>query len=350
MSSSSGASARGLNGQDVLATALYLDPDDSSRYPQLYDRSPVERIRIYAQCAAVALASARLTNPDADLRLIAGGPYDLSDLPDVLGLLSVFDIRVQHAGFGRYAPPPGRSKQFAGAFFKFSAVEILGSLPPGSRAVLFDSDCVWIAAASPMLSEIAPSQLGCYPLNALEDVPKGNPRWVGVEEAAAALAPGLGASGLTYFGGEFLAGATDIFETLGSHLAASMLHATHWSDSLDRATSVFDNDEFILSATLNLWKVEKAWNPRWIRRVHTNTRTFDSDRSDLDRVILHLPGEKRRGFKRIYDDLVRNVLAGGSSVSDDPRRWLRHLGVPRRSFASRMWYALPGVYSRLRAQ
>lgn len=129
-----------------------------------------------------------------------------------------------------------------------------------------------------------------------------------------------------------------------------MHRAARWSDDLgpERAVTVFDNDEFLLSATLNLMNVKKAWNPLWIRRIHTNTRAFDADGADLARTILHLPGEKRRGFRRVFDDLARHAPLGGSSTPDDPRQWLQHLGVPSRSFAARMRYALPAVRFRLR--
>jgi len=332
----------------VLATALYLDPDDPSSYPQMYDQSSVGRIRLYTQCAAVALASARLTNPEADIRLVVGGPFDLEASPDVLKLLSDFDVSVQHADFGGFAPPEGRSKQFAAAFFTFRAVEILGALPRESRAILFDSDCVWLAPADSILRAIASNELGCYPQYTVGDLPEGDPRRVGIGEAALAVAAIPDAKDLTYFGGEFLAGEADMFKTLGESLLDSMLHAARWSEQRgrERSVSVFDNDEFLLSATLNLLDVGKAWHPNWIRRIHTNTRTFDAEKADLARTILHLPGEKRRGFRRIFDDLARNAPPGGS-LADDPRRWLQRLGVPKRSFVARMRYALPAVRSRL---
>jgi hypothetical protein len=143
-------------------------------------------------------------------------------------------------------------------------------------------------------------------------------------------------------GGE-LVGAT-------STKARELTSALDWamSQSLERRSrgqDGFVTEEQVLSFVCGLRNFPVGNANGMIRRVHTQRAYRSAERADLDRIVLHLPAEKKYGFSSLFDDVTdRSSPFWRYPLGADYVHYLgRHMGVPRPSLGKRLadgWTAL----------
>ena len=331
-----------------IATSVCVasSPDDVL-YPQLHGLDSDKRAATYWRCAAVLLASLRRTNPEAELLLVSDVEVQAAVTPAMSKLLDRLEVTTVRVKFKRFLPPAGASRKFRNNFYKLDVLGHLAELPDGGSALLLDSDVISLRSLDGLSEQCGNGLISYYPYQHSWTDQRS-------DDLSRILLPLFGDLGsVNYVGGESIGGSAqsllDLCRTLDvGYQRAVAIAATDRLPTVANGDCIFDNDEFLLSGA-----IARSSNPvreisDLLRRIHTNTRYFDTRSSDLELTLWHLPGEKVRGFRPVYRAAV------------DPNSWFwkaddesyrthvgKLMGVPKRPLQKRLGYAATGLLSRL---
>lgn len=291
--------------KSTIATGFCLDgPGEESEYPQVGGSSSSPEFQeVYWKCVAVFFASSIRHNPGSRHVLFTNAEC----VPDIgrfstakfLGALGVEIVRLPF----RYVPPQGYYSRWRSTFYLFDILKhIAQTAEPGDRAIVCDSDCVFVKPAERLFDSIENYGLLTYDcqLPADEEINGLSRRALGrlyeeLDNSACQEPP-------PHFGAEIVAAS-------GAGLKRTVPEIDRcWERHIDRfvqGLSHFNTEEHFLSYVYTRLGYCPGTANAYIRRIWTGLRYHTAKESDFDLVLWHLPSEKKHGISRLFEEVRR---------------------------------------------
>jgi hypothetical protein len=330
--------------RDLISTLMVLDrAEDASVFPQVgLDSSTRAFQDVYWRCIVCFFASSRRQNPDARHVLFT----TVTRLPvldgfDLAGLFAELNVEVVVLPI-THRLGAERVKTWNNVFYVLDVIAYLHRTGGFDRAVVMDSDCLWVRPADGLMADIGRHGVLSMSIPYAYDEKLNGASRRDMVPAARLLADRDFDFVPNFSGGELFAATRDRLADI--HRVAADL----W-DRLIAAPPgevlVF-TEEHLLSLAYAILNMPTGTGDPHIRRMWTALRLNNVTAEDIDsgRCVWHLPMEKKTGFVDLYA-LVRDRDSWFWSVPpEDLRlRLARVMGIPRRS--PRQW--IKQVGSRL---
>lgn len=307
-------------------------------YPQVGGRSTDQEFKdFYLRCVCLFFASARKSHPEAQLILFSN--IDLATMNSnvalaTFSLLGKLDVSVQTISYD-YAPPASFSRSWRNQFFLFDILNYLEQTKvPSELFVILDSDVVWNRHAGDdgLWNDLAAFGHLTYTLKMGPDVVLNGLSQTQMEALLKAPISPEASQNVPYCGGEFVAVASESLSALNAKIRevyVSLL-GIHEKDPLFS----FEEAHVLSMAYASLgWETGGANG--YIKRIWTQPLMHrNAAADDLNLLLLHVPAEKKYGFRRLYNRFFK----GGNpskylSLSALNHRKLisSYLGIPANS-------------------
>ena len=204
----------------------------------------------------------------------------------------------------------------------------------GGVGMVLDSDCVWARPPGRMAAMTRRHGALTYDLGLPEDGAQNGLTLGEMGALYADLAPTLGGAAPEaappYVGGELVAATGAVLAEIDA-LAAAL-----WPEMLRRHAAglpKFNEEAQALSYLYHRLGIPYGTANPYLRRIWTTLTHGDDARApDLDLTVWHVPGEKRYGLRRVFDEVAE---PGSPFWTLDGDAWRRHvggrLGLPGRS-------------------
>lgn len=245
----------------------------------------------YYKCIAVAFASIRRCYPEAKLILFSDRhihePYG-----SILGKIGAETVIIE----GVYTERNDLRNVFPGCLF---TLDVIGSLKreQGDQIFLLDPDVVMRRRIEDAVSGVQSGAIGAlaidYPINHLV---QGQSR-ASLSVLAARCGADPNSLPIRYFGGEFYALPLHRASELSKHVE-SIVHESKILSENPNAIEL--TEEHVLSVALALEPQVFSANTT-IKRIWTNPSFCNWEASDAQLPLWHLPGEKGRLFKKLFE-------------------------------------------------
>lgn len=331
--------------RDLISTLLVLDrPEDASIFPQVGLNSSSRSFQgVYWRCVACFFATSVRQNPQARHLLFTNADelpaVDGVDIGSLLQRLAVDVVRlpITHR-LGR-----DRVSAWNNVFYILDVVAHLTREGGFDRAVVMDSDCVWVRPADGLLADVTRHRVLTMSIPYAYDEKLNNASRRDMVRAAQALAGHRFDFVPNFSGGEIVAATSAGLGELDRTVSAmwAKLVAARPGD-----IQVY-TEEHLLSIAYEMLGIPTGTADPHIRRLWTALRLNNVSGEDVSsgRCAWHLPMEKKTGFV----DLFKAVKDRGSwfwSVPPEDVRLgvARVMGLPKRT--PRQWAMQ--VESRLR--
>lgn len=237
----------------------------------------------YARGTAVTFASLRRWNPDIALTYFTNGPVHrlLSEI------LRDCDVEVTTAEFDCY-PPEGFMTAFSGCLYLMDAARRYRN----EDVLYLDPDVVCIGALHEMFTDLG-ENVGALPMHfPLKEAVNG----VSGEQARGIQKAAGWANFDGFVGGEALWVPASRADGLWGAVERTYAFSI---DQFKAALDHYSTEEHLLSSVLS-GSPYSSIEP-YVRRIWTTSRYRTVDGTEADLRLWHLPAEKDRGFKSIYD-------------------------------------------------
>ena len=330
---------------DLIATLLVLDrPEDASVFPQVgHDSSHRAFQDVYWRCVACLFATSNRQNPEARHVFFTNADalptVDGLAMADFLRRLGVEVIRlpITHR-LGR-----DRVTSWNNVFYILDVIAHLDREGGFDRAVVMDSDCVWVRPADGLLADTGRHRVLSMAIPYAYDEKLNNASRRDMVRAARALAGHQFDFIPNFSGGEIFAATRAGMAEV--HRVVSALWA-ELAASPPGEVPVY-TEEHLLSIAFEMLGIPTGTADPHIRRLWTALRLNNVTAEDVDsgRCAWHLPMEKHTGFADLFKAVKdRESWFWTVPPADLRLRVARVMGLPRRT--PRQW-ALQ-VESRLR--
>lgn len=322
--------ASAMPSRTVISTWFVADDQESGTYfPQVAGQSSDRRVQdVYWRCVVAFFFTSVVRNfgrkhvffTNADIPVIGG-----RDVEQLMLKMGVEVVRLPIT----YRLPPGRVTSWGNQFYLFDIVDEMSRWRNFDRLLILDSDCVWTTDCAALEAQIDADGAVAYELDGQEH-PHGLPINGRSREQLAAFArshsPEYSGESVPYCGGEFFAASRKTVSAISLALPAV------WSDVLAGGPNAPLEEAHLLSVMYALGGFRTDAGSAFIKRMWTTFHYRNVSRNDLALMIWHLPAEKRSGFARLFDKIVRrlehdNIDGTGLGV----RELARTMGVPHRS-------------------
>lgn len=310
--------------------------DDTIQYLSIPNRNGLQRRSIYWRCAVVSFATSMRCNPQARHILFTNDrqPVWIGKI-EAKQFLRTLGVEIREVPFETFKPPAGFSENFKNAFFKLDVIEKLAR-EKDSCHLLLDLDCVWTKPGNELLDEL---QAGCFMLYDNYEMKDSFRKIHGMSMAEMGtvyqeIDPTYPMPHPILFGGEFIGGNTEHFQTVAEGLLKAFRHIVSKyplaPPKFAHQQSIFDNDEYLSSYVYNQlalpWKNAKPY----IRRINTDISYSTARTSDMDLAIWHLLDEKTQGFPLLYKQVVDSKSRFWTLPLSEWNTYLgSYLGVPK---------------------
>lgn len=331
--------------QDLISTLLVLDrPEDASIFPQVgLDSSHRMFQDVYWRCVACFFATSARQNPDARHALFTNA----DELPTVEGLemkdlmrrlgVDVVRLPITHR-LGR-----DKVKSWNNVFYILDVIAHLDREGGFNRAVLLDSDCVWVRPADGLMADVARRGVLSMSIPYSYDEKLNGASRRDMVQAAQRLAGHSFDFVPNFSGGELFAATRSGLAEVGRAVSAM------WSELLvspPGEVRVY-TEEHLFSIAYEMLGVPTGTADPHIRRLWTALRLNNVTAEDVDsgRCAWHLPMEKKTGFVDLFKAVKKRDSWLWTVPPEEVRlRVARVMGLPKRS--PRQWVLQ--VESRLR--
>lgn len=292
-------------------------PTSGAQSPNSKSKNVEEASASYYRAIVVALASLRRWNPSVELELVSPG----APPPRILRELDEIGAALRFVAFA-HQPPVGFAKKFGASLYLLDAIS---SDEHAGGVAYVDPDVVCVRSLSNSLQFMpGPSALDIGTASHI------NVNGLTVQDAAAEATALFGSRQnyrFRHLGGEFLwlqGRARDEIRPLMEEC---------WRYALERFESGnphFVTEEHMLSAVATVYRVEPAGGV--IRRIWTTGRVRTVTGEEESIPLWHLPAEKDRGFRPLYEAAVDSgSWFWNSSPAAFVHQSSRHLGVRHRT-------------------
>ena len=290
-------SARGSLADHALlfATAFY---HASGRAPNAWTFSERAKLEVYYRCMVVCYASLRRCYPGARLVLFSN-----RELPEPFnGHLRSLGVSTEACG-ERYVGDKAFSNGFPGCLYTLDVIDALAGTPPAGieTLVLIDSDCI----VRQRLAD--PEEVGGgegriyayepgYPTNM---VANGQSR-ASLTLALSYMSGHLVPAPVPLYGGEFLAAPVKRLPRLAQNVER------FWAWMKTQGRDVFGEqltEEHVLSVALADTGLDVRSTTRQVKRIWTADAFNTVEGNEAAIAIWHLPAEKKKGFRDLYNYL-----------------------------------------------
>lgn len=290
----------------IIATWIYLDNEDEKSYfPQMGgDSSNLNFQKTYWKCVACFFATSLRYNKEYEHYLFTNS----TEIPSIDGfnLKKFFEenhikvIQVKNL----YKLPKDYYKSFNNQFYEFSIIDYLSKeLNPEDSFLLLDSDCIFTKSASNLFDEINSSIAGSYVYPYSENVEINGITRIQMKKLFNELGivatnnPFYCAGEILLCNGEFLQKIAVDFTKL-----FPILLSKHKNDK-----TKFNEEAHVLTYFYYKYNAKIGNLDKYIKRIWTDSKSFrNTEESDFNLTIWHLPAEKKYGFNRLFKILEKN--------------------------------------------
>ncbi|NJN48721.1 MAG: hypothetical protein HC805_01580 [Alkalinema sp. RL_2_19] len=327
-------------GELYIATGMCLDqPGEEQDYFQVSGLSSSQRFQaIYWKCAIVFFASSRRNNPQAKHLLFTNAEKipKIGQL-DTEAFLAQMGVQVVKIPF-TFCPPLDYHLNYRTTFFKFDILKYFSQhLQPEDQYSAFDSDCIWIRSADRMIQSIQEFGIINYHLDfhrISEIYTFNHSTKAEMETIYAAMGLPLQGRIPMHFGAELMSGNGQALR----HFFGELLEVWETSLEFHRLNQPKLNyEEYMLSFVYNKLGVTPGTANPWLKRIWTSKMFRNSDITDFQRDVWHLPAEKIHGFKHLFQSVVDpNSKFWQVDLGDEFAQYIgQYMGVPQPVLAKR---------------
>lgn len=313
------------------------DADTATFFPQVGTRSSdSETQMVYWRCICVFFATSRAVNDCRHLFFSNVAPPRIGDF-DTAAFLKALGVECVTLPITHRL---GGVASWGNQFYILDIIRHLATNPCGDRYVVLDSDCVWTRPVDDLVKVIdahgaALYRIGYPDAHVINGATQGQ------------MSDFLRAHGdvdlplVPYCGGE-------IFAAAAREMPAIAATADRfWQVLTDSPDPELKEEAHLLSCVYAQLGYPAGTADPYIRRMWTSLRHNNLNKTDPERMIWHLPSEKRSGFAAAFRRLEASTAPGlpaGDFARADRRLLGRLMGVPRRGPAK----LLHDVLARLR--
>lgn len=292
-----------LKATTYIACPVYCDPKgQESFFPNAntpYKSSSKQFQKIYWECATVMFATSKRHNPNAVHLLMSNRAQAPEPFNSILTQLGVQIVQCPFT----YQPPEGWYYKFRNALFTLDCLEHLASISQESdHVILLDADTIWKESANTLLKQIDKDGLVTYHMDYNETNDLNGVTRKDYQDLFEAYYTNPTKKIPTHVGGELIAANKTWIDKITAEFPAM------WRWMLQRFTEsktpIFNTEEHYLS--LICWHLGHTTHSGndIIKRIWTNEKIHRNvTGNELDYCIWHLPGEKQRGFRKLFEML-----------------------------------------------
>ena len=316
----------------AIATWFVADTkDDASRFAQVAGNSAAPEFQlVYWRCVAVFFATSKIHNPTAKHVFFTNTQLPVVDGTDFGELFSKLRVQVITLPI-TFRLPKDVSDSWGNQFYILDVIRYLAEHRLADSYIVLDCDCVWTAAADPIVAMIADKSCLLYTLGHEAYPLRQKINGVTRQEMALLEAEVFGDTtfnkelGIHYHGGEIFAATheacADINQDIDRLWAQRQIAQTGASGYLEEA--------HFLSIIYKHRKYEPYTANFFIKRIWTMLRYNTVLKEDMSLPIWHLPAEKVSGFRRAYRLIVEDARTQDPAALNTMLK--RIMGIPRRS-------------------
>jgi hypothetical protein len=257
--------------------------------PNLPNLNLSSTLESYFKCIAVTCHSFRANNPDMKIILITNQKLE----GEIKFILSALSVKVIITPFS-FNPPADFGDNFRGCFYLFDALKVLEE-----DSLIVDPDVICLGNLKPMIdglsNKIAVFNPNFHPEKAINGISPNAAADIfkGYKQDYRILSP-------KHVGGEAIFFPKDAI----SRFTAEVSQFWEWNVSqAEKKLRFLTTEEHIITCIIGDTDCDTLSG--YISRIWT-TRAYkdiEGEEKDPDRLILwHLPSEKNKGFRRVYDD------------------------------------------------
>ena len=297
---------KGINSHSVCFAAAFQHA--SGKAPNASTKDDRGKFNIYYKCLVVLFLSLRRVYRDQRLVLISD-----QKLPpfysDCLDCLTVEQIIITPT-------LTNLSSSFPGCLFTLSLLERFREFVDVQRddlLVILDPDCVIRAGFDDFLLGLGDNRIGAYSIDyPLDRIVNGYTR-NSLGQICSDIFNKGGVAPIKYYGGEFFAFPVQLLDLVNSRVKQVVLWIEENGESSNSIT-----EEHVLSLVLNALPerylvVDAA---RIIKRVWTSFKFRNVTGQEELLRIWHLPAEKKRGLRKVFEDAISHGLFQNYSQDD----------------------------------
>ncbi|MDE8650488.1 hypothetical protein [Novosphingobium album (ex Liu et al. 2023)] len=305
------------------------DAATASFFPQVGSRSDASATQaIYWRCTVCFYASSIALNPDARHIFFTNTRLPRIDGVEIAELFERWGIETVTLPI-TYRLASGMVSSFGNQFYIFDVIDWLARDGAPARAIVLDSDCIWLKPVDAMAAEIEASGALTYDLSTdVDEMINGRTR--------AQLARFLGRLGgppmdeTHYYGGEIYAARRDVSRRICER--ARLL----WPAVLAGDPDGPLEEAHLLSLIYEIEGLPAGTADRFIRRMWTTFHYNNLRPQDEALAVWHLPVEKKTGFADLFKAIARHPEA-------HPARDAGRLGLEFSSYARLMGWPRRGT-------
>lgn len=343
----------------TIATFMAIDtaPEDSKmEYSMLGGPGSADARRgVYWKNVITWGATARRCYPEARVVVATNDPNDL-DLGGASLYQTLDDIGIERlfAPYALYKPPPRRANRYINLFYRFDALCALLDAPGPEDESLFltDSDVVWVRRVAD-LDAYLPQNGGAFNAPHRRCGPHvrypHNMSRADTGDAFRRLDPAYPEPYPTRYGTDFIGGRRAVLRRFMADVDST------WQKLLDytavqplllpNGENIMENDEHLVSFILNLNHLPVTPADGFFLRLFTLEYSSGRNPTDTSGVVWHVPQEKQRGMRLLYDRVMDRQSDFWTTPVRDFADYLGpYLGVPTRKFD--LAYTLPQQIER----
>ena len=278
--------------------------ENTSYYPMIGDLPSIERSRLYLQCTICMFATLDRVQADFEKCLFTNQPNFISDIHK--NLLEKYGVEIIKLPFNIFEFKD--SPRFKNAFYKLDVIDHLGKRNDNYYNIILDNDVVWHNISEDLRFYIEENIPLAYNISELAQK-FGNRK--SLKKKFEKLNLNDKVTSFDWFGGEFLAGNCQAFSVISNTLKDVYLVVAQ----NDKHQEFKTNDEWVSSYSINKHRFELGLiHDRLILQRYIGTINIIKPKNVQIKpeflefcCIWHLPGEKKDGFKKLYNLLEKDV-------------------------------------------
>lgn len=314
----------------AICTWFVADADsDATFFPQIGTRSNTPEAKaIYWRCVACFYVSSVILNPGR-----AHLFFTNTALPEVDGvsfatLFERLGVKVVTLPI-TYRLRTGTVTSWGNQFYILDILEWFARSAHYDRAIVLDSDCVWVKPIDAIEAAIDRYGALTYELGHSEHAESEEINGLsraGMARFLAALG-GPRCEAIPYHGGEIVAATHNEIVRIVADIPEA------WRQTEAGGADAPREEAHLLSVLYARHALASGTANHFIRRIWTNLTLYDASRADGDLTIWHLPSAKRFGFAALFRRIARagNDWCDPCALGFTQPLYERLFGVPRRT-------------------
>jgi hypothetical protein len=287
-----------------ICSSVYCDEKgNESIFPNSYNNHKSSSLtfqKVYWECATVMFASSLRCNPEATHLLFTNKKKAPSFCKDILCTLGVTVITLPF----RHLPPNGWHHAYKNSVYTLDMIQYLSSvMNDDDIAIVLDADTLWIRSCQNLLQEIGRCGSMQFHITYPEEHIINGLSLKDARPIYELLLNKKIERTLLHTGGEIVAATGFYIKQMAQEIDPL------WDYMLERfkqKQKTFNTEEHFLSFIYEKLQIQHN-AAHFIRRIGTDESVLRTvNGKELDLTIWHLPAEKHRGFKLLFELIKDN--------------------------------------------